>query len=157
MDSWLAAVEKDKSARPLAVKVVADKPSDLTDRCYSGAGHKLLNDICGDAVVGVYGTPRMVAGDALTNDTNKCRLKPLSRADSRGLIPFTDEQWAQLKPLFPQGVCDYSRPGVGQQGTIAWQTYQGDVEGNDVIYGGHALPAAPADSGTGWASEAFSG
>jgi hypothetical protein len=157
MDGWLAAIEQDASPRPLAEKVVANKPADLTDRCYSGAGQKLLNDVCGDAVVGVYGTPRMVAGDALTNDTNKCRLKALSRADSRGLIPFTDEQWAQYEALFPQGVCDYSKPGVGQQGTIPWQTYQGDVEGDDVIYGGRALPEPPEDSGTGWASKAFSG
>jgi hypothetical protein len=157
MDGWLAAIEKDTSTRTLAQKVAADKPDDLSDRCYDGAGHKLLNDICGDAVVGVYGTPRMVAGDALTNDTNKCRLKALSRADSRGLVPFTDEQWEQLKAIFPDGVCDYSRPGVGQQGTIPWQTYQGDVEGNDVIYGGRALPEAPEDSGTGWTSAAFSG
>jgi hypothetical protein len=157
MDGWLAAVEKDTSAAPLAEKIVRDKPADLTDRCYSGAGQKLLNDICGEAVVGVYGTPRMVAGDALTNDTNKCRLKSLSRADSRGLIPFTDEQWEQLKTLFPQGVCDYSKPGVGQQGTIPWQTYQADAKGDDVIYGGRALPAAPARSGTGWTSQAFSG
>ena len=63
---------------------------------------KLLNDICGDAVVGVYGTPRMVAGDALTNDTNKCRLKPLSRAELRSMIlPIAGS--STLAIAFPAG------------------------------------------------------
>jgi hypothetical protein len=29
--------------------------------------------------------------------------------------PLTPEQVDRLKAVFPQGVCDYSRPGVGQQ------------------------------------------
>ena len=47
----------------------------------------------------------------------------------------------QLETAFPTGVCDWSRPGVSQQDTIPWQTYQ-DANG-DVIYGGRAMGAAP--------------
>lgn len=153
MDQWLSAVEKDTSDAPLAQKIVANKPSDLGDRCYDGVGQKLLNQICGEVIVPVYGTPRMVAGDAISTDTNKCQLKPLSRDDNYGLIPFTDAQWARMEALFPEGVCDFSKPGVSQQPTIPWQTYQ-DGKGA-VIYGGTPLPAAPANSGAGWASPAF--
>ena len=64
-----------------------------------------------------------------------------------------DAQWTTLQQLFTDGVCDYAKPGVGQQPTIAWQTYQ-DVIGN-AVYGGTALPAAPANSGSGWAAPSF--
>jgi hypothetical protein len=80
-----------------------------------------------------------VAGDALTTDTNKCQLKPLKRSDY--LLPFTDAQWAQLQATFPHGVCDYSKPGVAQQPTIPWMTYQ--TANGQVITGGRPMPAAP--------------
>jgi hypothetical protein len=139
MDRWLAAVESDTSATPLPEKLIRDKPADLADRCYDGLGHKLTDGLCPDAVVPIYGTPRMVAGDAITTDANKCQLKPLNRSDYP--LPFTDEQWAQLQAIFPTGVCDFSKPGVDQQGTIPWQTYQ-DAQGN-VIYGGAPLGDPP--------------
>lgn len=156
MDRWLGAVEKDSSGKPVAQKLAANKPSDLGDQCYSGAGVKLSDGLCPDAVVPVYGTPRMVAGDAISTDTNKCQLKTLNRADNYGPLgatTFTDDQWAQLQAVFKDGVCDFTKPGVSQQGTVPWQTYQD--AGGKVIYGGTALPAAPANSGGGWASPAF--
>jgi hypothetical protein len=54
-------------------------------------------------------------------------------------------------------VCDFSRPGVSQKGTVPWQTYQEDSNGGAVIYGGKSLGRAPAHSGEGWSSAAFSG
>ena len=148
MDRWLTAVEKDAAPGSLAGKVIRDKPSDLRDRCYDGAGQKLTDNLCPDAVVPVYGTPRMVSGDAITTDANKCQLKPVDRSDYvqevgpvSVPIPFTDAEWAQLQSNFPSGVCDFSKPGVAQQRTIPWQTYQ-DAQGN-VIYGGAPLGSAP--------------
>ncbi len=143
MDRWLAAVKADTSDKTLAQKIIDDKPSDLTDRCYDGAGDKLTDDLCGEAVVTTFRTPRMVAGDALTTDTNKCQLKPLNRSDNYGPIPFMDSEWARLEAVFPDGVCDFSKPGVDQQGTIAWQTYQDDAADGAVIYGGRPLGDAP--------------
>src|SRR3954470_2593298 len=122
MDAWLTAVEKDKAKGSGAQKVARDKPADAGDRCYDGNGDKVSDDLCGEAVVPVYGAPRTVAGDALTTDTNKCRLKPLDRKDDYGPIPFTDDQWAALQQLFPDGVCDFSKPGIDQRKTIAWLT-----------------------------------
>ena len=139
MDRWLAAVEKDGRDLSVAVTIAADKPADLSDRCYDGAGQKLTDSLCGEAVVPVYGTPRTVAGDAVSTDTNKCRLKPLSRADYPVLM--TDAQWKRLQALFPEGVCDFSRSGVGQQPTVPWQTYQD--EAGAVVYGGRALGPEP--------------
>ncbi|MGH8505522.1 MAG: DUF6351 family protein [Stenotrophobium sp.] len=118
----------------------------------------LLGTVCGINLVQTlvqmrFQTPRMVAGDAITTEVNKCQLKPLNRSDNYGVIGFTDAQWAQMQKLFPDGVCDYSQPGVGSQKTIPWLTYQ-DSRGK-VIYGGVPLPPAPANSGGGWASPAF--
>ena len=82
---WTAgstAVESDHSRRPLEQKIARDKPADLTDRCYDGKGVKVSDALC-PSVVHVYGTPRTVAGDAITTDNNKCRLKPLDRARLR--------------------------------------------------------------------------
>ncbi len=141
MDRWLGAVEKDTSSKTQAQKIADDKPSDLGDECYDGNGNKVSDGLCPPGVVPIYGTPRTVAGDAITTDANKCQLKPLSRSGNYGPIPFTDAQWAQLQSLFPNGVCDFSKPGVDQQPTIPWMTYQ-DARGH-VIYGGRPLgPAA---------------
>jgi hypothetical protein len=103
--------------------------------------------------VPIYGTPRMVAGDAITTDTNKCQLKPLDRHDNYGPLGLDAAQWAMMHKIFPDGVCDFSKPGVSQQGTIPWQTYQ-DAEGS-VVYGGVPLAPPPPGSGAGWASPAF--
>ena len=58
-----------------------------------------------------YGTPRMVAGETIATDQNKCALQPLRRTDYYP-VEFTDAQWAQLQSAFPTGVCDWSQPGV---------------------------------------------
>jgi hypothetical protein len=140
MDQWLTAVENDTRDEPVAQKLVDDKPASIGDECWDGSGNKLIDGLCPPGVVPVYGTPRTVAGDALTTDTNKCQLRPLNRSDADyGPVPFTDGQWAQLQALFPNGVCDYSKAAVGRQATTPWQTYQ-DRAGN-VIYGG--VPMGP--------------
>ena len=39
-------------------------------------------------------------------------------------VPFTDAQWARLLTVFPDGVCDYSQPGIGQVPIRGlWQSY----------------------------------
>jgi hypothetical protein len=141
MDKWLAAVERDHSRAPVSRKIVRDKPSGLTDECWDGNGNKLSNSLCPAGVVNVEGTPRTVAGDAITTDANKCQLKPLQRADYPG-ITFTDAQWTELMSTFPAGVCDYSKPGVGQQPTIPWMTYQ-NAKGQ-AIYGGKPMGSPTA-------------
>jgi hypothetical protein len=143
MDRWLSAVERDHSSSGLPQKLIHNKPGDLADECWDGAGHKLSNGLCPAGVVNVEGTPRTVAGDAITTDANKCQLEPLRRADYPG-ITFTDAQWAKLQQTFPQGVCDFSKLGVAQQPTIPWLTYQ-DARGH-VIYGGRPLGPAPAST-----------
>jgi hypothetical protein len=143
MDDWLHAIEADKGPGGLAAKVIRNKPADVTDRCYDGTGHQLTSTLCPDAVVPVEATPRMVAGDSLTTDNNKCRLKPLVASDYPGVV-FTPTQWSTLQGLYPDGVCDFTKPGVAQTDTVGWLTYQ-DAKGK-VIYGGKPLGKAPTST-----------
>jgi hypothetical protein len=101
-----------------------------------------------------FGTPRTVSGEGVETDTNKCTLKPLRRLDYYP-ITFTDEQWQQLVQAFPTGVCDWTKPGVDQQGTTPWQTYQDDSAGGSVVYGGKPLGSSPSGSGRSWTSDSF--
>ena len=117
MDRWLSAIEADHSSNSLAQKVVANKPSDAVDRCtVTGTGTP------GPCVIPPNGNPRMGAGEPLTDDVLKCRLKPMDRTSYFPVL-FSDDQWAQLQAAFPTGVCDYTMPGVNQQPTIPWLTY----------------------------------
>ena len=135
MDRWLAAVEADHSSKPLSQKLIADKPADIHDQCSDGLGQVLPGTEACQAIVQAYQTPRMVAGESITTDANKCRLKPLLRTDYYP-VQFTDAQWAQLVKVFPDGVCDWSKPGVSQAPTLPWLTYDGAV-------GGKPLGSAP--------------
>ena len=48
-------------------------------------------------------------------------LKPIDRADYR--VALSDAQLGTLREMFPGGVCDYSRPGVGKRSPQTWLTY----------------------------------
>ena len=159
MDRWLAAVEADHGSASLATKIIRDRPSDIQDRCTQVDLLEIRSRFRASARSATcptlqtrYGTPHTVAGESIATDSNKCTLKPLRRTDYYP-IAFSDSQWARLQSAFPTGVCDWSRPGVSQQGAIPWQTYQ-DSAGN-VVYGGRGLGPAPSNVGTGWTSDSF--
>jgi hypothetical protein len=136
MDRWLAAVEKDHRNIPLSRKLISDKPADVHDQCSDGVGEVLPSMEACRAVVAIYTTPRVVAGESIATDQNKCQLKPLRRSEYTP-IQFTDDEWASIVRAFPTGVCDWSKAGVDQQPTIPWQTYQDRM-------GGRGLGVAPA-------------
>lgn len=104
------------------------------DACFMAGG--VEGDLTCNGTWTPYGNPRLAAGSPYTLDVVKCRLKPLSRADYAAT--FTDAQWATLQATFPDGVCDYARPGVSQQPPKArWLTFADRP-------GGRALGPAPA-------------
>jgi hypothetical protein len=145
VDSWLAVIEKDTRDIPLAKKVLQDKPAAIQDRCTDGNGNDQPAAVC-DGTVQAYSTPRIEAGMPLTDDTIKCELQPLRR-DVYAPATFTDGEWASLVTTYPNGVCDYGKPGVGRHPTVPWQTYQ-DRAGK-VVYGGRALGAVPRSKAVG--------
>jgi hypothetical protein len=139
MDEWLAAIEKDPRGVPLAKKVIEDKPASVKDRCTDGNGNDQPASTC-DSTVQAYSDPRLEAGMPRADDTIKCELQPLRRANYLPAV-FTDDQWKQLETTFPDGVCDYAKPGVDRVKTQAWQTYQ-ERDGK-VVYGGKPLGDPP--------------
>jgi hypothetical protein len=158
MDRWLSRVEDDHRRVSLERKVAEDRPDDVHDRCTQIDGVERVSvpgvgQVCNsDAAQTRFGTPAMVAGESVATDINRCQLTALRRSDYYP-IDFTNEQWQSLQSAFPTGVCDWSKPGIDQRGTIPWQTYQ-DSKGH-VVYGGAPLGKAPPGSGVGWASKSF--
>lgn len=140
MDGWLSQVEMDKRKLSLPKKIIKDRPSELGDRCYNSSGEVVdQHGLCPASVLELYGTPRTVAGEAITTDDNECRLKPLR--PNHYPTKFTTEQWAQMESVFPTGVCNYSRPGVDQKPTIPWLSYQ--TSSGQLITGGEPMGPEP--------------
>jgi hypothetical protein len=161
VDQWLSNVEKDTRKKvSLEEKIAQDRPAEAHDRCSNIEGFEMVNvpgvgEVCeAPALQTRYSTPRVIAGEEISTDKQKCQLKPLEES-AYYPVTFTREQWTALKQTFPAGVCDFSKPGVSQKGTVPWQTYQSDAAGESVIYGGKAMGRAPKGSGEGWTSSAF--
>jgi len=120
MDRWVANIQRDRRAIPKARKVREAKPADLVDACILAGGIQRPATDC-PLLVRYYDSPSQMAGESPANDILKCRHKPLRREDYR--VRFTDAQWARLQETFPDGVCDWTKPGVGEQGTVPWLTF----------------------------------
>jgi Tannase-like family of unknown function (DUF6351) len=121
MDRWLRNIGRDHRKIPLAQKVVDDKPADALDACwtpdepseriveeqtYDGPGE------CNDLYPS-FPSPRIVAGGPLSSDVIKCTLKPIDPDDYE--VALTAEETGRLHDIFPDGVCDWSEPGIEQQ------------------------------------------
>lgn len=127
LDQWVTDMLADTSDMPQERKIAAHRPADFVDACYSSATTKITDmDRCAE-LFPIGSDARMVAGAPWANDVLKCALKPVDGSDYTR--PLTGEQLAGLAQVFPQGVCDWTRPGVGQvplAGT--WAVYTGDAE-----------------------------
>jgi hypothetical protein len=118
LNRWLDKIVADPA--PLSPdKVVNDKPADAVDTCWDLGGNKIVEPATTDPNTQCnrsypyFSQPQLQAGQALTRDVLKCTLKLINFADFS--VAFTAAEQAQLHNIFPNGVCDYSQPGVGQQ------------------------------------------
>ncbi len=66
-------------------------------------------------------------------------MKIASVSNWRASITFTAGQQARLNTVFSAGVCDWTKPGVGQQDAVGPLTYTAGP-------GGVPLPAAPTST-----------
>ena len=146
LDTWLAAIESDKSPKTIEQKVLADKPAAAVDFCLAttGASEADLGATVGldDSACPVkeQSSPRQVAGGPRAENVYKCQLKPLNFGDADyGGAQFTAEQKARMKTVFGEGVCDWSKPGVGQQPAMPWTTFEAGP-------GGKPLGPAPVST-----------
>ena len=131
MDRWLEALAADTSPLPAADKLVQARPEGLADACWSRDGEPLKivetqergSGRC-DSLYPSPPSPREVAGAPLSGDIVKCRLKPVDPDDYA--VAFRPGEMDRLRRIFPAGVCDWNRPGVGQTGLKGtWQRFGG--------------------------------
>ena len=81
MNEWLAAIEADRSARPLEQKVVANRPALAVDSCLDDS-KPVAASVC-DAVYRTFTDTRVAAGEPTASDVMKCQLKPLAAVTTR--------------------------------------------------------------------------
>jgi hypothetical protein len=116
MTKWLDAMAADPA--PLSpAKVVRHKPAGLSDGWWGEDKAFRAERASWDPAAPfnkafpLHLEPRLVAGAPIANDIMKCQLRPVDMKDYK--VPFTAAQTARLKAVFPDGVCDWSKPGVG--------------------------------------------
>lgn len=126
LDAWLTELAADDSSRPRIEKIVDARPSTLAEGCRGPSGfiaQPLDRDPASqcEQLFPSASFPREVAGAGVAADVVKCSLRPALRGDYPG---FTDAQFERLLRIFPDGVCDYSKPGIGQQPLAGtWLTF----------------------------------
>ncbi len=141
MDQWLAAMKSDTMTAAIEARVAAHRPAGAVDFCYLSSDaaftRKITDAVLCDAdpFLKPHRSPRQVAGGPVAENVLKCQLRPIQRADYDP-IGVTDDQLARLAAVFPDGVCDYTKPGVGQQPAISPLDFSAGP-------GGVPLPPAP--------------
>ncbi|PWY65385.1 hypothetical protein BO83DRAFT_381365 [Aspergillus eucalypticola CBS 122712] len=125
MDSWLSSIYKDTSDLSLAEKIRKNRPSNLSDGLWTPDGTSIgdLEDM--NTTYATFGDPRTVA--ACNNPKAmfiaKPQLKPVELADYPG-VKFSELELQRLKRIFPNGVADWEKPGIGQTQSIPWLSYE---------------------------------
>ncbi|WP_236250367.1 DUF6351 family protein [Microbulbifer sp. ALW1] len=132
--------------------VAGNRPVEATDRCFDRSGNVLA---AGPSVWNgrwnrkpdgacmqrypIHSTPRQMAGAPITGDVFKCALQPVERALAKGVYGESSaaivEHIADMKRIFPDGVCNYSAPDLGRPKDRLFQ------HGGDVIIAGHLVGA----------------
>jgi hypothetical protein len=124
IDEWMRNIWANPAAG-----VAANRPPRATDRCFDDKGAEIASGpAVWDGIIDAnppgactarfktYSTSRRVAGGPFEQSLFKCQPMTVRDAIGRGLYgvwapSVTDE--ALLSAIFPQGVCDYSKPDAG--------------------------------------------
>ena len=129
LNIWVQQIKFDQSAIPEHQKVVKNRPNAVVDGCWPSntqfvAEPQTLssqpNTTCNTAYPS-WTNPRVVAGGPIQANIYKCQLKPISATDYT--VAFTPAEMTRLRTIFPNGVCDWSKPGVGQTRVVTWPSF----------------------------------
>ena len=144
MDKWMTNLKADVSNTAIEQKIVKAKPAEAFDFCYlstdTGFTTKVTDPaVCNqDRFLAPHTSPRQVAGGPLSENILKCQLKPLSATDYAPVM-LSGTQIARLQNVFTGGVCDWTKPGVGQQEAGVPLSYAAGP-------GGKEIPPAPVST-----------
>jgi len=119
IDEWVANVQADTGDGTQHEKVVRNKPADRLEGCNTREANptfiaeKQTRDpsLQYEQLYPSAPAPREVAGANVASNIIKCQLTPIDLTDYPAL---TTARLARLQQIFPTGVCDGSKPGVGQ-------------------------------------------
>jgi hypothetical protein len=150
MDTWLSnllvsAPKSTLNAVRTQAQVIGAKPATAFDLCYLTGDVTFSNPVTDMAVCDAdprlqsHSSPRQVAGGPLEENILKCQLKAIDPADYAPAT-LSDSQLARLQSAFPGGVCDWSKPGVGQQAAVSPLSFAAGP-------GGQPLPPPPVSHG----------
>jgi len=120
--AWVAAYTFDHGAGTDRDKVLRHRPAAAVDGCWRDAetfvaeaqtlSHEGSTEC--NRLFPSWTFPRRVAGGPVAADVLKCAPTPPSR--DAYAVAFSDTQWSRLEAVFPDGVCDWTRPGIGRAG-----------------------------------------
>lgn len=125
LDAWLTAAQAYQDDHDVAWReaLAETKPDEAESRCFvSTPGSEEVEEIVGPdaqddpACAQAYPVgeePRMAAGAPRSGDVLKCQLIPVDEAGDQYEVELSDAQTDRLAAIFPDGVCDYSKPSVG--------------------------------------------
>jgi len=124
--SSIASDHSDDSAR---AKTIRNKPAQAVDGCWANPTEFIAEpqtwssqpDSKCNALFPSYAFPRYVAGGSLAGNVLRCQLKPIEMSDYA--VSFTPQELTRLQRIFPDGVCDWSRPGLNQTGVVPWASF----------------------------------
>jgi len=130
-DAWMTAFKSDTSTAPAIEKVRRARPPQAVEGCYDKSSPASFiaerleftsapTTKC-STLYPVYANPRFQAGGPLGADVLKCQRKPLDLVDYT--VPFSPTEKARLEKIFPDGVCDWSKPGVNQVPVVTWASF----------------------------------
>ena len=102
-------MEADHRDVSLEQKIADDRPSTVHDQCSDipdvdqvvvpGVG-----EVCQSPLLQTrFATPRMVAGESVATDQEKCQLKPLRESDYYP-VTFSAQKWSELEQIFPSSI-----------------------------------------------------
>jgi hypothetical protein len=128
MDRWLDQIDADQQPGSRAQRVARNKPAGVEDSCNTIDGERIVETASVEGggrcntMYPSHADPRLAAGAPLSDDILKCVLKSIEAADYPQ--PLTEAQLARLRAVFPRGICDYTRRGIGQSITSkTWQRF----------------------------------
>ena len=131
LDEWLTAARKYQASKHVSWQkaLASTKPEAAESRCILPDGKELVGPDANDDAAcrkayPISEEPRMAAGAPRKGDVLKCQLTPVSKASSLYEVPLSAAEKTRLAEIFPDGVCDYTKPSVGfGPPTSTWMSF----------------------------------